>query len=702
VISQGRVIHLIDFKSGKTIRDFANRDPAGKSDWETVLGIAFSADGKLMASGGFNTDNGIYFARLWDVATGKELRRFMHGKQSYGIPSLAFSPDGKTLATRSHDGRLRLFAVDSGKPLRTFPADGGGRKQGAVAFAPDGRTVVAAGDAIRVYEVRTGTERLRIDRKQASHLYFTDGGQTLTAAVDGAIYRWDTTTGKVLTPEAGDSSVEQVLVSADGSRVVTRGVCEDAHIWDGKTGQHLRRLQAGLWPRGMAISPDGRFLAWAVDDYGVTFTDPQEPAASFYGMRIRFYDIASGKSVDRIATFKGQIQDLTFTNDGKKLVTAEGPGGRVRIWNVATGQEERSFPAVPEVAKDLSYSLLRTVISPNGETVVKTYVKHRGGVGQGPLLVQPWDVATGKELPPLRDGLPVDRAFSPDGRFVVARVSQKPPAATSGDYAVSNGVYEVATGNRVTAWPDEVNLRAAAFSRDGRFLATAVGGGVIQIWEVATWTRRNNFKDQRSQPSTLTFAPSGQLLSGCQDTTVLAWDMRPPRVASSVTLESAWNDLARRDAAVPYRSEGRFLAAPAEAVTLFAEGIKAAEALDRTRVERLLADLDSKAFAVREAASKALTGLGEQATPYLEKTLKDTDSPEVRIRVTRILKKRREAAIPADRIRQIRAVMVLERIGDGAAKDVLKRWAGGPAGARLTMEAAAALKRLDSGSNANR
>jgi WD40 repeat protein len=588
--------------------------------------------------------------------------------------------------------------VDTGKQRHTFPPDGGGRKLGAVAFAPDGRTVAAAGDSIRLYDVTTGAERLRIDRRQASDLHFTDGGQTLTAAVDGAIYRWDTTTGQALTPEAGDSAVEQVLVSADGSRVITRGQCADGHVWDGTTGQHLRRFQAGGWQDGMAISPDGRFLAWPVNDSAVTFADPQEPGTLFHGSRIRFYDVASGKTVDRIPTFKGAAQDLAFTGDGKRLVTAEGHGGMVRIWNVETGQEERSFQAVPEAVKKQSYIVRRTLVSPDGKTVVKTCEKDLGELGvEGPRpqFVQLWDVATGKERPPLSGGHPVDGGFSPDGRFVVT--------------SDQNGVCEVATGNRVAVLPPELVVLAAAFSRDGRFLATAVHGGVIQIWEVATWTRRNEFEDQRNEfkdhrhlPPVLTFAPNGQLLSGSQDTTVLVWDMRPPRVAGSVTLESAWNDLARRDAAEPFKSEGRFLMSPAEAVTFFAERIKPVEALERKRVGRLLADLGSDEFAVRETASEALAGLNEQATPYLEETLKSTDSAEVRVRVTRILEQRRGAALTADQVRQVRAVMVLERIGDGAAKELLKRWAGGPVGARLTTEAAAALQRLEAVSKVDR
>jgi hypothetical protein len=219
---------------------------------------------------------------------------------------------------------------------------------------------------------------------------------------------------------------------------------------------------------------------------------------------------------------------------------------------------------------------------------------------------------------------------------------------------------------------------------------------------VATWTKRNEYKGHRDRPTALTFTPAGQLLSGSLDTTVLAWDIRPPRVAVSMSLERAWNDLATREAGVSFQSEGRFLAAPAETVKLFAEKVKLVEALDPKRIRRLLADLDSEVFAVREAASKALHGLDEQAIPYLEETLKSGVSLEVRLRVERILEHKRGAAITSEQLRQLRAIMVLERIGESASKSLLKKWAGGPVGALLTVEASAALKRLEALSKANR
>jgi RNA polymerase sigma factor (sigma-70 family) len=668
--SAGKVFHLIDFESGKWIRDFSHDNPESVlgNGFLSVLGIAFSPDGKRMANGSFDNEKGNYFARLWDVKTGKELRRFMHGKRSYGIPSLAFSPDAKTLATRSHDGRLRLFDVDTGKERKTFPTNGGGRKPGSVAFAPDGKTVAAAGDSIRLYDATTGEERLRIDRS-AHHLHFREQGKTLTAVVGGAIYRWDTATGKPLTPtSAGDSIVEQILVTPDGRRIVTRGQEGDAHVWDGVTGKHLRALQAS-WQRDVALSPDGRYLAWSVGSDGVN---------------LRLYDVVADRFVERFPAFKGGDQDLTFIAGDKTLVTIDRQDAMVRLWNVETGKEQRSFRAGTAAEKKQTNRIQRAVVSPDGTTLAVAYPANTGGVERLSLVPPPdvirlWDVASGKELRQLNghSSQVRDVAFSPDGHLLV----------TAGE------IWNVATGKLVMALPN--CLPFTAFSVDGRSLASASFDGTIRIWETATWTERTHFRGYHERTTALAFTPAGQILYGGLDTTVLARDVRPPRVAVSVPLERAWNDLATKEAGKSFQSEGRFLATPADTVKFFAEKVKPVTALDPKRIRRLLADLGSDEFTVREAASQALHGLDEQAIPYLEATLKSAVSLEVRLRVQRILEQKQETAITTEQLRQIRTVTVLERIGDGASKHLLKKWASGPVGALLTREASAALKRLE-------
>jgi WD40 repeat protein len=688
VTSQGKVVHLFDFATGNKIRDISsdNSESSLPSDFSTVLGIAFSQDGKLMASGGYDNVKGHYFARLWDVETGKELRRFPHGSNGYGIRALAISPDGTMLATGADIPRLRLFDVATGKERKVFPQDGEQRMAlGSVAFSPDSKTVAAAGASIRLYDVTTGEERLRIDRR-ASNLRFTDDGKTLTGAVMGAIYRWDTATGKVLTPEAGDSIVEQVVVTADGSRVVTRGQNGDAHLWNAADGRHLRAINA-VWQRGLAMSPDGRFLVWAVVDASVTFTEPETPNTTHYGSRLRQYDIAADKMVDRFPGFKGDAQDVTIVGDGKQLITVDHRDGMVRTWDVEAGKEVRSFRAVPDMQKQQPLHVWRTRLSEDGRMLAATYhPSGRGGRSAGGH-VRIWDATSGKERHQLT-GHPhyvADMAFSPDGRLVVTACEKQ------------CFVWDAAGGNRVAALPDGLPMGAVAvsFSGDGRFLATALVDGAIRLWEVATWTVSREFKGHRDRPTVLTFAPGWRLYSGSVDTTVLGWDIRPRRApAAGGSLDTAWTELAKQDSGDTFKSVGRFLAAPSETVKWFADNVKPAAPLDSKRVQSWLADLASEEFTVRETADQALRDLDRQAIPYLEQTLKSAESLEVRRRVQAILDQHQRSTLTPTQLRQVRAAMVLELIADGESTALLKRWAAGPPGALLTTEGSAALKRL--------
>ena len=112
-------------------------------------------------------------------------------------------------------------------------------------------------------------------------------------------------------------------------------------------------------------------------------------------------------------------------------------------------------------------------------------------------------------------------------------------------------------------------------------------------------------------------------------------------------------------------------------------------------MDRLFADLDSNTFAIREKATKALAGYGESAVPGVRKRLERGASIEVRERVTAFLAEHEQSVPSADRVRQIRAVELLEGIGSPAAKEVLTRLTTGDATAPLTLDAVAAVKRLE-------
>jgi RNA polymerase sigma factor (sigma-70 family) len=543
----GSAIQLIDVATGETKRTFPH--PHG------VAACVFSSDGKLMAAGGYESEKDVYFARLWEVATGKELRRFAIGQEgNQPIGALALSHDSTLLVGGAWgDGRLRLFEVATGKELRVFPKIG--NEITSAAFAPDGKTVAAAGDQVHLYDPVTGKERLRIERR-ARGLAFSRDGSVLTGAVGGAIYRWDAASGRQLTPAAAqDSAVDQILVSADGRSLFTTD--QDGHLyrWDTAGGRPPRRIAAGVeW--GVVASPDRRLLAWTTrETYG--------------NSRVRLYDVAADRVTDPplrgrngFAVMGGEACVAAILPDGKSLLTLQGGPATFRLWDLQSGKERRSFTVVPpksvgDPGGRLVVGLLpfctprRAALSPDGKTLAigPDFPEDFRGVP-----VRLWDVTTGKagralqEPRKLADGFDGagpgmarrslrgarwymrsrdGRVFSADGRFL-ADWAEHPFGRSRIDHVC---VWEVATGRAVAtlAAGPRPGAANAAFSPDGRTFATASADGVVRLWETATWKVRAELRGHRDRVTALAFGPDGRLYTGGLDTVVLGWDVRPPR-----------------------------------------------------------------------------------------------------------------------------------------------------------------------------
>jgi hypothetical protein len=350
---------------------------------------------------------------------------------------------------------------------------------------------------------------------------------------------------------------------------------------------------------------------------------------------------------------------------------------------VATGKELRAFD-------NLGGFTLRLAFSPDGKTLATR--------GFDETAIRLWDVAGGKELRKIegpKAGCP-SLLFTPDGRSLVA----------GGDDGLVH-FWDVATGEErrtfgEPAGPDR-RVLSLAISPDGRSVAAGYDQPVVRLWEMASGQERARYQGHQSAVTSLAFSPDGTLLaSGGTDRFAMTWDVtgrltggRPrPADLTAEKLNGLWTDLADADAARAYRAEQALFGAGERAVALLKERLRPAAAADAKRIDRLLGDLDSDDFALREKATKELDELGDSAEPALRKVLARKPSAEVRQRAEALLEKLDLARSP-ERMRGVRALDVLEHVGTPEAKRLLEELAKGAPEARLTREAQGSLDRLN-------
>ena len=208
----------------------------------------------------------------------------------------------------------------------------------------------------------------------------------------------------------------------------------------------------------------------------------------------------------------------------------------------------------------------------------------------------------------------------------------------------------------------------------------------FHVERAATWAPRAEFRGHRDRVTALAFGPDGRLYSGGLDTTVLAWDVRPPRPAGNAPLTAAWNTLTDADARTAFVAQGRFLAAADEAVEFLGGKLKPAESVAPERITRWIGDLGSADFATRERAGRELAAIGRPAGDALRAAEKSA-SPEARKRAGDLLAALDRRALTPEEIRDLRSVEVLGWIGTPGACGLLDRLTQGDPTSPVTQAA---------------
>jgi WD40 repeat protein len=230
------------------------------------------------------------------------------------------------------------------------------------------------------------------------------------------------------------------------------------------------------------------------------------------------YDLVDGKFIDRFDAFEGDVTELSFTSDGKALVTVDAGIGNVRFWDPATGKVARSL----QVPTGRLVALRSARVSPDGKVLALAY---QGEARATPgLALKLWDTAADKELPgrPEQFDSAAPMAFSRDGKYLVTRGAPRGDAGRVVRPPDQLFVWEVATGKKIAQFPGAASV--VAFAPDGKTLAVAEPTGRIVLRDTTKWAVTGYFRDSRARALSLAIGPDGRVYSGYVDATVLVWD----------------------------------------------------------------------------------------------------------------------------------------------------------------------------------
>jgi len=568
-----------------------------------VLAVAFNPDGKLLATAGSD-----YTAKLWDAATGKELKT-LRG-HTHIIEDIAFNPNGTMLATAGDDKTVKIWDVESGKELQTFT--GHTDIIWSVSFSGDGNLLATGGDTeAKVWNVDTGELVLDLEGQRGPVAFNPAANQLATSSNDGTTRIWNSETWDDELSLPYDPNA--LAFSPDGTRLAT--AMTELKIWDVTSGEELVSATGfAAIVRGVEFGPDGARLGTAGQDGSVTVWDAQ-----------------TGSRLITLAGHAGAVNDVDFSPDcvappnsafewcGMWLATA-GRDGTARVWDVSPGGSRELITLPGFSGGFLETSRLFTIrlvsptemenqiwdISPNGNSkrVFSAVIGHTAPIVGGNTssnmkyhvtvhldntvkvwdsltsqelasftanhtamitaiaigsdgtriatysedgTTKVWDATSGEELLTLTNVAPVAAiAFSPDGTHVAT-------ASTDGTAIIWNA----ATGQELaTLTGHQYTIYALAFSADGKRIATAGMDQTARIWDSATGENLLTLNGHTASVLAVAFSSDGSLLAtGGHDATVRIWDASSGQELLILTGHDGWVDI------VTFSPNGKWLAA---------------------------------------------------------------------------------------------------------------------------------------------
>jgi WD40 repeat protein/serine/threonine protein kinase len=524
-----------------------------------VAGVAFSPDGKRLASTAHDPSMRQCELRIWDAATGEP----QHSSAELAPWCVAFSPDSEQLAVGHSEGTLKVLDAASGAVK--FSA----RKHASIihglAFRPGTHTLVTAGvDEIRLWDTRQGKETGAMTKQNGNIFtigFSRDGKRLATPACDMTIRVWDAETQEELfalgghnrpvmgvcfhptenrlvsvssdgtarlwnTPTTLEAIVQRdsaalrnAACSADGKRVATSSAYHAAgaaKVWEADSGKLLQTVKNVC--SNAAISPDGRWLAVG-------------PLAAGENL-VRIFDATTGQEVKTLKGHKAPVTQVAFSPDGKRLASicsfaeAQKPAGQAEIkcWDVATGKELCTCQGLLVTTNGSALSF-----SGNGKRLATSGLD-RSNPRQAANVAQVWDVETGALLftgQKHPDMIDAGVALSPDGRYLAESFGMFEERAEIIVHDLTDRTAKHLKGHFSM-------IHGLAFAPDGKRLASASYDRSIKIWDPLKGEEVLTLHGHDSHVQSVAFSGDGRrLVSASSDKTFRIWDAPPPAAATA-------------------------------------------------------------------------------------------------------------------------------------------------------------------------
>jgi len=502
-----------------------------------VYCLAFSPDGKTLASA--SQDGTV---KLWGAAA-KELLRTLR-VHAAEVCHVVFSPDGSTLAATGDDGMVKLWEASTGREKAVL--EGVSDDVFGVAFSPDGHVLATCGcdDTVRLWNAETLREEavLRGHTGDVQALAFSPDGKTLASvSSDETLKLWDVASRRERATAGGHGKLCFVAYSNDGNTIATSGHDRTVRLWRSSDLSELHCFQGhGNLVHGAAFSPDGHRLASAGRDGTVRVWDP-----------------GTGELLNVLRGHVGCVWCVAYSPDGRTLVTA-GADRTIKLWDPAARQGCDSGPKFPTgiacvaVAPDgtllvctdnrlvvwdptknpnaslnkvLGVAACEAAFSPDGRTLAVG--THRGEV-------QLWnvsDVSLAAHLGRHEDAFPVSYvAFSPDGRTLASQCDHE------------FKVWDVRAGCERFGVHLDNTIHSLAFSFDGQMLAAGLKKGLVRLWDAASGKEQGTLRGGEDESVLcLAFSPDGATLAAAGDDRVIRlWDLATASERRTLVGHSDW------------------------------------------------------------------------------------------------------------------------------------------------------------------